>query len=135
MVVRSRVACRLVDSCFQLYCLRLLLVVLPLLTNLLQVHACVRACARALACPMSSRMLWVLRHSQPPQQGRKVYRSTLPPAPVLGGGGTRAQASCLPAHLLVMSFLVAVMCFRIFFRTVRTITISVSGIAPRLHRA
>jgi hypothetical protein len=54
---------------------------------------------------------------------------------VLGGGGTRAQASCLPVHLLVMSVLVAVMCFRIFFRTVRTITIRVSGIAPKRDRA
>ena len=66
---------------------------------------------------------------------RVLYRSAPPPAPVLGGGGTRAQASCLPVHLLVMSVLVAVMCFRIFFRTVRAIPISVSGIAPRLHRA
>ena len=64
---------------------------------------------------------------------RVLYRLAPPPAPVLGGGGTRAQASCLPVHLLVMSVLVAVMCFRIFFRTVRTITIS--GIAPLWDRA
>ena len=87
---------------------------------------------------MNSRILRVL-HSQPPQQGtvRVLYglaRSTTRASAYTAAAALqRAQASCLPVHLLVMSVLVAVMCFRIFFRTVRTIAIS--GIAPLWDRA